>query len=422
MSDSNSLPAAPTKIVAGSLTNEQRAALMREANERRAREDHVAKKRQTIEGERKKRLVAAHTALARAIEHDNPAEVLAATEEVRNAEKIGTLRSHLASIRYKESTVDDEPKPLIWLCNVPVASEGNLVVLSAQAKGGKTSSMSGLIAAAVSGDQGAADLLGWRTNNRGLAVVHIDTEQSRAHHTQFCKRAKRRANLPAMPDWYYSYPLAGWSAQDIRESIDIVCAEAELACGGIHTVVIDGIGDAVIDVNNAGECMPLISHLHGLAMRYRCAIVLVIHRNPGKASDGKTRGHLGSQSERKAESNLTIDFDEASRTSIIYGLRMRGQPILKRDGLKFAWNDTLKMHETVPSTATQRKDPLEEIIAVLAEAGKPKTAAEILNLLLMKGGRSSIPTVNRYLQAGIMRQAVEVVPLTYPKAYTLPIK
>ncbi len=424
MSETMSLPAAPTKFVAGPLTNERRAALVREANERHVHEERVARERQAIEAERKKNLVAAHTALARAIDHGNPVEVLAATEQVRNAEKVGTLQVHLAGLRYHESkVVDAEPKPLIWLCEVPVASEGNLVVLSAQAKGGKTSSLSGLIAAALCGDQAASDLLGWRTNNRGLAVVHLDTEQSKAHHNQFCARTRRRANVAVMPEWFHSYPLAGYSAQDVRESIDIACAEAEQACGGIHMVVIDGIGDAVVDVNDARECIPFVSHLHGLAMRYRCAVVVVLHRNPGKANDGKTRGHLGSQLERKAESNLTIDVNEATRVSTLYGLKMRNQPILKREGVQFAWDEKKKMHATVAAVATvTRKDPLDEIIAVLAEAGKAKTATEILNLILMKGGRSSIPTVNRYLQAGVMRQAIEVIPLTYPKAYGLPTK
>jgi hypothetical protein len=77
-------------------------------------------------------------------------------------------------------------------------------------------------------------------------------------------------------------------------------------------------------------------------------VILVLHENPsGDGKDySKGRGHLGSQLERKAESNLRVMKDKDG-TSVIFSDRCRRASIPKDIGPRFAWSDAAEMHVTV---------------------------------------------------------------------------
>ena len=110
---------------------------------------------------------------------------------------------------------------------------------------------------------------------------------------------------------------------------------------GVFGVIIDGVADFVSDVNNAVECNAFIAELHQLAIDYDCPIICILHENPTQDS-GKMRGHLGSQLERKAESNLRLKRTEDVTT--VFGEKMRGAPILEKDGPAFRWSVIVDMH------------------------------------------------------------------------------
>jgi hypothetical protein len=63
--------------------------------------------------------------------------------------------------------------------------------------------------------------------------------------------------------------------------------------------------DFVLDVNSSKDCPEFVTRLHRLAIEYDTLIVCILHLNPG--SDSKSRGHLGSQLERKSETVLRIE-------------------------------------------------------------------------------------------------------------------
>ncbi len=98
---------------------------------------------------------------------------------------------------------------------------------------------------------------------------------------------------------------------------------------GLFAVIVDGVADLVLDVNDAKECNALVAKLHALAIKYDCPdrIICVIHENPN-ADTGKMRGHLGSQLERKAESNLRLRKKED--VTVVFSDRQRRRaPILE---------------------------------------------------------------------------------------------
>jgi hypothetical protein len=80
-----------------------------------------------------------------------------------------------------------------------------------------------------------------------------------------------------------------------------------------------------------------------LSHKYDTPLFCVLHENPSTDA-GKTRGHLGSELNRKAFANLRIDKDAETLISTIYGLDMRKREIPKEHGFCFAWNDVARMH------------------------------------------------------------------------------
>ena len=178
-------------------------------------------------------------------------------------------------------------------------------------------------------------------------MLYFDTEQSPDDFWYAVNRAKRRAQVEVVPEWLHAYTVADLPAQLARKALMIAMADAYELHGGLHAVIIDGIADLILDVNNAEECNGIVAELHSLAIRYDCPIITVIHKNPGSE---KVRGHLGSQLERKAETNLSLDKEDG--VTVVWSAKQRRSPISKKDGPRFAWNDELKMHVTVEQSET----------------------------------------------------------------------
>lgn len=288
------------------------------------------------------------------------------------AEKFGAtpdFMQRLAGRIYSPNKKPVEPKPRFWVANKMICTPGNLTTISAQPKAGKSAAIGAMIASTFA--ESDADCLGFVSENPdGLAVVHLDTEQCKFDHWEGIQRAIRRAKVDAAPPWLRSYCLTGFPAADVRAAIPILIKQAAKQFGSVHSVFIDGIADAVPDVNDAEETSGLITDLHKWAIEFDCPILNIIHVNPG--SDFKTRGHLGSQLERKSETNLRLKQDDG--VSVIWADKNRRAPIPEKSGPRFAWSDADRMHVAVQSIQSEKDDIEREKFAELARnifAGGP---------------------------------------------------
>lgn len=161
----------------------------------------------------------------------------------------------------------------------------------------------------------------------------------------------RRAGAKQRPEWLHSYCLTGLSVADAKACVWQAVVDAYVRHGRIHAIFIDGVADLVLDVNSAEECNGFIAELHALAIKFDCPIVTVLHLNPqsGKGGFEKARGHLGSQLERKAETNLRIEKD--GDVSVCWSERQRRAPIFKDNGPRFKWSEEAGMHVTATAVA-----------------------------------------------------------------------
>ena len=247
-----------------------------------------------------------------------------------------------------------EPIPRFLINGRSVCTAGNLTNIIAQAKAGKTAVVAAFIAAAICAEYGDTerDTLGiTATAPSSKRLIHFDTEQSIFDHDQLVRRAMRRAGVDTPPAWLDSYSCAGFSAAELRQSLTRTMTDAQ-ANGGVFAVIIDGTADLVNDVNDAKECNPLVSELHALAIKHDCPIINIVHENPNGTA-GKMRGHLGSQLERKAESNLTLTKSDG--ITVIFSEKMRKAPILKKDAPRFRWCDKAADHVSCETAGSLRE-------------------------------------------------------------------
>ena len=260
-----------------------------------------------------------------------------------------------------------EPTPRFFINGNAVCTPGNLANLIAQAKAGKTSYLGAMIVSALCAAFQLADrdTLGVTASAPSKKILlHIDTEQSVFDHDALVRRALKRAGIEKKPDWLWSYGLAGFSASELHEALPALMWQAGIY-GGLFAVIIDGTADLANDVNDAEECNGLVAELHALAIQHDCPIVNVLHENPGQDS-GKMRGHLGSQLERKAETNLRLK--KADEITVVFSEKCRRAPIFERDGPRFAWSNQDGMHLSVQTLGNTRDDTKRDNLRDQAEA------------------------------------------------------
>jgi hypothetical protein len=254
-----------------------------------------------------------------------------------------SIRDMLAERAFDADNPPAQPVPVIKLGGKCIATVGNLMVLQAGLKSGKTATVGAIIAAFVIGDgSGEHDTLGFTAANpEGYAVLHFDTEQSPYDHDAVIRRALARVGMSEPPEWFQSFWLTDLDEQDRMRAIDAKIEDALADFGGVRAVVLDGVADFMLDPNNAEEAFALVRELRSLAVKHRCIIICVIHENPGT---DKTRGHLGSQIARKAETNLRLHKDPSTGISTMWTDFSRHCHIPKDAGTCFAWCDMLGRH------------------------------------------------------------------------------
>lgn len=254
-------------------------------------------------------------------------------------------------------------RPIYSLAGHPISTPGNLTSITSAIKTGKSAVIGAMAAAAMHGAH-AADLLGFNSSNpRDLALLHFDSEQSPDDHWHQVSRALKRAGLTTPPPWFYSYCLTGLGHKRAWDCVKAATKAAADKHGGVHSVLIDGVADLVGDVNDPAESNDFVAELHDKAIGYDCTIAGVIHFNPGGE---KTRGHLGSQLERKAETNLRLDKQDEVTT--IWSDKQRRAPIPKGTGPCFRWDDAAGMHVSIESKATTKDAAERHTLADLAES------------------------------------------------------
>lgn len=266
-------------------------------------------------------------------------------EDEARLEKARCLVAELMPLEFDASKPPPPDDPVLSLGGVVVGSPGNLVILSGQAKSGKSRcGVGGILSASICGSA-----LGWSVRNpRNHAVIHLDSEQGASHWDGLNRSVMRRAGVAGFPDHVKSWRMTGFEPHRLRDSFGELLFWSKRRFGGTRIAILDNLTDMLMDVNSIVESVNLRIFLHALAQDYNCLIVGVLHSNQSSESS-KARGHVGSECERKAESILPFYRDGEIVST--YTSLPRNEPILKGKGPKWRWsNDSHDFELVDPAT------------------------------------------------------------------------
>jgi hypothetical protein len=186
---------------------------------------------------------------------------------------------------------------------------GNFSAITGKSKSKKTFLTSMLMSASVAGSHYDKVFMADLPDNR-RGVILFDTEQS---------------NYDAYVTAHRVYDMIGYSTEsfgafDLREfspleRCKIIDRVLEKAHSGVSYVVIDGIADLAMAINDEIEASRVVSLLMKWTKIYNLHITLVIHQNK---DNNYATGHLGSAILKKAECiiSVTKDITNTSRSEV----------------------------------------------------------------------------------------------------------
>ena len=174
---------------------------------------------------------------------------------------------------------------------------GNFSASTGKAKAKKTFNVSALVAASLANGK----VLNYRASlpEGKRKILYVDTEQSRYHCHNVLERILKLAGLPTSID---NENLDFICLREYTPSVRIEVIDYALAQDQSYgLVIIDGIRDLLLDINNAGESVEVINKMMEWSSKYDLHIHCVLHQNKG---DNNVRGHIGTEMSNKAETVL----------------------------------------------------------------------------------------------------------------------
>ena len=203
-----------------------------------------------------------------------------------------------------------------------IGTLGNILLIQAKGKAGKTYFVSALIATLLTFKR-FIFFRGFLPEDKRKVIV-FDTEQGTEDARTIQNRIYKMAGLPIDKETqnFEYYCLRGLSASDRCDFIEFIIYSTQ----NLGAVIIDGVRDLINDFNDTGQSFIMINKLMTWTEELRIHIITILHQNP---NDEKARGHLGTELTNKAEFIISINrnkMDDSYRTLEGYGRRKSFTP------------------------------------------------------------------------------------------------
>ena len=205
-----------------------------------------------------------------------------------------------------------------------IGTLGNFSVSTGKAKAKKTFNVSAIVAAALINGKVLEYQASFPESKRN--ILYFDTEQSPYHCQLVMQRILRLAGQPIDKEpehLKFSHLRAIADPNERREIIRYAIYNTP----NVGLVVIDGIRDLMLDINNSTEATKLVGDLMQWTSEQNIHIQTVLHLNKG---DDNARGHIGTELNNKAETVLQITKDNTlPERSIVAPSIIRSKPFEK---------------------------------------------------------------------------------------------
>lgn len=212
----------------------------------------------------------------------------------------------LSTIEESRMSFEHPVDPPVYVLSVDGCgffSKGDVHAVKAMQKAGKTSALTVMAAALLSGK-----CFRLKSEVEDARILWVDTEQN---------KSDTYANYDKVFD------LAGLEKQDIHERFELYSLRKNtieekikainelLEKNHPDVVFIDGLVDLIKNFNEVEESQSLMANLMQKSAQYNCAIVCILHTNKS-ADDHNMRGHLGTMLAQRAGNVLECKKDKAT--------------------------------------------------------------------------------------------------------------
>jgi len=220
-------------------------------------------------------------------------------------ETINPLDVLLDARKYNSEYKPSQDQILWTIQNKTIATTQNFQILTGLPKAGKSTFLSALISTVFT----PSDLWGMKLNlpPERRKIAYFDTESSDYDFYRQVERIKKFAGINGIPDWCSLFTVR----EDEPKAI-LTMVEHYLITSNAPIVILDGLLDLIFDYNDPIESRKLINWFKRLTKVYDCCIIGVLHQGKGQA--GTTLGHLGSNTDRYAQSTIEIVKDKEKQT------------------------------------------------------------------------------------------------------------
>lgn len=297
-----------------------------------------------------------------------------------SAEEVNFLEKRTSCLITTKKTYHQK-EYLLKVKGIPTLTVGDIHLIQSQAKQGKTTLVSIFVAAILAGRWAALEY----ALTRKAKVIIFDTEQFECDTFRQYRNMMRLGGMEEEDlERFSMYNLRALTYDERNAFIHAsILREKPLM------VVIDGIRDLISDINDPVKCPSLVQDLMNLATDCKCAILGVLHNNPG---EGKARGWLGTEYinkcgysfEPQKKDNIVTVKNIVYRGAPIPEWRFtfdsEGSPIIDEYFLDFIdqKNEERKAREAEVAQEIKEKEHLATVIDVLKEQNNMLTRSELV--------------------------------------------
>ena len=225
-----------------------------------------------------------------------------------------TIDKLLELRKYNPNYIPNKENIVFTIGQKHVGSLGNFITFSGLPKAGKSS----FIAAAIGSAFLFGDIFGMKilfpTDRKKLC--YFDTESSDYDFFRQINKIKGFCELQTLPDYFNAYQVREDGSGTVRKMIEFYL-ENNPDCS---IIIIDGLLDLLVNYNDERESSLLTKWLKKITKVYNVLLITVLHQSKSNLS---TTGHIGSASDRFAQSTLDIIKEKDKNTYTLSSRFMR---------------------------------------------------------------------------------------------------
>lgn len=247
-----------------------------------------------------------------------------------------------------------KPDAVIEIDGKPVFTKKSLSLITGKAKSRKTFFCTWLVSQC----------------KPGTRIIWADTEQGEYYAGLVADRVGYMCNGKDLK----FFNLRSFNPKERAVLIDVAISEY-----APDLVVIDGIRDLLSDINNPDQATAIATYLMQWSEANNCHIINILHQNK---ADTNSRGHIGSELENKAETVISISFDERAGKSIADFKITRGLApgsiafdIIEKEGMAIPAVD----EDFVPGQAEERD--LQRVFDKVFDKHGPMTSTALIEAI-----------------------------------------